>query len=1061
MSETDWVDVDTANSDWVDVAPKKTSFMQEAFVKPAKSFYGGTLQAAGETARVADLWADKIAKTLGMPETKDSVFEYLSNNWSTVGRRLQKEGLSLGLAKEIYSGAGRAGWDIPKIMSFGRFGMPITGALEEGAEGGVGGMVSGGARGALMQGTIRGLSRTPAPIKYPSAFGVGYATGGETPEERIGSGLTFAGLLAGRSPSMRQFTETQREFNPLAYKFVKDIRETSSRIGRGVERVGAAVSGVEPDVLAEIRQRGFRTVLQKKYYDKKLPEQIVENIDESVEGLRKVAGDKYDEVTTSVQKERFDYNRILRDVNKLSLSLEKNPFKGPSKDLNYTILDGLRDPSLEVKTIGDVLRLRRNLDEVLYTAKGQQIKSEFGKDVRDIFNKYLHKNEVLAKADSEWYTLQNILRENQKVMGETGENYLKRWEKLTTKQKENLALLERELLAKNPNAQPFIENLTNYSLAQELRTPTLSSIYPFSVLHTLTRPLYRGYLRKFGTFPNPNMPTKGGGKPFKSLGAGGFGKFAGKETKTLNMPIGQSLSLRNLQGKKMSFTRKPNENILIEPIAKEGKIKYFQVHDGDVIDVNKGVAQDLMNRFGVKEVKGKFAPELSQVEEVVKGVTKQEKYNFKEQPDGSFIESKSKWRIEFDDNINQWKVFDSGGNEFNSYSSIGEAKQDALNNLSGKVLDKTKFSQYQLPGGENYREVLIKAPSEKETLVPVRAFASKKGGVEVELSNGKTIRFPRLETEVEGMEAAQEQINAGLQGKTQGFKSSHWDEPNVLAHIRLNDRTTPDGKKVLFIEEIQSDWAREAKKAGYRDVPTAIPFEDAPSGVSFKSHPLLKNWQELALKNAIKKAVDGGYDYISWATGEQQAERYDLSKQVKSIKWQPFNDGKAIEIKPTNGSQIAVYTDKDGIIRKDMGGGGVRTEWQGKKLEDVIGKDHAKKVMESKSGDLSGEGLKIGAEWAKNLYDKQIPNILKDLTKGSVENIDTHAITGKGKTSKFGYNEQGELVPQGEGQSYEGTWLYDQPALKITPEIKAVISGKPTPTGGGKTLKFGKFKGGK
>ena len=46
----------------------------------------------------------------------------------------------------------------------------------------------------------------------------------------------------------------------------------------------------------------------------------------------------------------------------------------------------------------------------------------------------------------------------------------------------------------------------------------------------------------------------------------------------------------------------------------------------------------------------------------------------------------------------------------------------------------------------------------------------------------------------------------------QNFRSSHWDQPNVLAHIRVNDRTDADGKKVLFVEEIQSDWGQAGKK---------------------------------------------------------------------------------------------------------------------------------------------------------------------------------------------------------------------------------------------------------
>jgi hypothetical protein len=45
------------------------------------------------------------------------------------------------------------------------------------------------------------------------------------------------------------------------------------------------------------------------------------------------------------------------------------------------------------------------------------------------------------------------------------------------------------------------------------------------------------------------------------------------------------------------------------------------------------------------------------------------------------------------------------------------------------------------------------------------------------------------------------------------FRTTHFDQPNILAHMRVNDRTV-DGKKTLFIEEIQSDWHQAGRKKG-------------------------------------------------------------------------------------------------------------------------------------------------------------------------------------------------------------------------------------------------------
>lgn len=45
--------------------------------------------------------------------------------------------------------------------------------------------------------------------------------------------------------------------------------------------------------------------------------------------------------------------------------------------------------------------------------------------------------------------------------------------------------------------------------------------------------------------------------------------------------------------------------------------------------------------------------------------------------------------------------------------------------------------------------------------------------------------------------------------------STHWDEPNVIAHTRITARTDATGAKVLFLEEVQSDWHQKGRDEGY------------------------------------------------------------------------------------------------------------------------------------------------------------------------------------------------------------------------------------------------------
>ena len=153
------------------------------------------------------------------------------------------------------------------------------------------------------------------------------------------------------------------------------------------------------------------------------------------------------------------------------------------------------------------------------------------------------------------------------------------------------------------------------------------------------------------------------------------------------------------------------------------------------------------------------------------------------------------------------------------------------------------------------------------------------------------------------------------------FQSSHFDEPNVLAHTRYDDRTSLDGKKTLFLEEFQSDWHQKGKQVGYQNpAPTKLPdgiFVVPENGkfqvVNREGNPLLSrlfgseqeaktaalthygegagnpgvpdapfksDWHELVIKRMLRHAAENGYDRLAWTTGDQQAARYDLSKHI-------------------------------------------------------------------------------------------------------------------------------------------------------------------------------------
>ena len=315
--------------------------------------------------------------------------------------------------------------------------------------------------------------------------------------------------------------------------------------------------------------------------------------------------------------------------------------------------------------------------------------------------------------------------------------------------------------------------------------------------------------------------------------------------------------------------------------------------------------------------------------------------------------------------------------EFNRWKAVSEQFDQVVSKLSPQYRESSKFSQWQLPGGENYRELRLTLPNKD-----MNALARVHFGKEfLELTKGQKglIKDEFLES--------------------RPYQSTHFDELNVLAHVRFNDRVDAQGKKVLFIEEVQSDWHQAGRKKGYKtqltpkeDLELAelksqvltkgqdsltkeqesrlIALEDKGGIYGVPPAPFSKTWHELAMKRMVRWASEKGYDKVAWTTGEQQAARYDLSKQVKEVH----------ALKDKGGYQISVR-DNEGNLRD------LTTVSSDDKLAGVVGKDLATKIVAGegrKSGDwqvFSGLDLKVGGEGMKGFYDKIIPEYMNKFGK--------------------------------------------------------------------------------
>jgi|GEM_PF-260992 len=405
----------------------------------------------------------------------------------------------------------------------------------------------------------------------------------------------------------------------------------------------------------------------------------------------------------------------------------------------------------------------------------------------------------------------------------------------------------------------------------------------------------------------------------------------------------------------------------------------------------------------------------------------------------------------------------------------------------------TRYDAYTLEGGAGYRELLIKLPrsperywtahyeGESNVVAHVRfnersrnhqdpealerytreradfekahAELRKKHGPLMRQARAERIKLDRAEkTEVirrakagETTYAAAVQALNEIDGKRHDtpLQRSYRDAMREFADLRSPVEPQQSDRRVLFIEEVQSDWHQDGRRSGYqgagqkireetgkevRELLTAhddLGFESETEAISallstddwdkrwgipemsaeerdllaryrtawtmegnVPQAPFKTSWPELAFKRMIRWAAEHGYDEISWTPGEVQADRYDLSTRVDSI------DFKRIE-GTADQYEIAVF-DK-GFDRTPDEAAGPQSAQD---LEKLFGKDIARKIVDGATADFStieGADLRIGGEGMVGFYDKILPAAVNKLVKKWGAKVTTSQIEVKGK----------------------------------------------------------------
>lgn len=104
------------------------------------------------------------------------------------------------------------------------------------------------------------------------------------------------------------------------------------------------------------------------------------------------------------------------------------------------------------------------------------------------------------------------------------------------------------------------------------------------------------------------------------------------------------------------------------------------------------------------------------------------------------------------------------------------------------------------------------------------------------------------------------------------YFGTHFDLPNVLAHTRSSIHKTACGRRVLFLDEVQSDWHAE-----YDCVERSIAQspEDEKYENEIPKPPFHSEWPLLVLKIMLWSAQRQGLDGLAWSTAELQETRWE------------------------------------------------------------------------------------------------------------------------------------------------------------------------------------------
>ena len=342
----------------------------------------------------------------------------------------------------------------------------------------------------------------------------------------------------------------------------------------------------------------------------------------------------------------------------------------------------------------------------------------------------------------------------------------------------------------------------------------------------------------------------------------------------------------------------------------------------------------------------------------------------------------------------------------------------------------TKYSNYTLPGGENYRELI---------------FTLSKGGQNV------GDNFPLQQ----GATTKQTVDNVGLE------TSPHMNIKGEFAHVRFKGRDIA-GQRTLTVEELQSDIFQGVKQKNksvirrakenasdtinidqtarnsFENVTEEEILQKAQSEIDdnlIKDFPFKNNWYELVTRRLIRYAADNNFEAIAIPEGRVAAARYGkVGGFADNIDISVFRNDSTSNAKPENYAFTVTYNkgNKE-IVKRVLRGEAIKElekqfpksfkDFSGDLNDVLLNKYTQDELIENTFSYKLSEKQFIGEGKGKfELYDQAIPAYMKKYAKKWNAPITTEQVK---------FREQNETI--------------NYTVLKITPEMKRSVQEKSQP----------------